>query len=106
MSKAFVIDIGRCCGCYNCQIACKDEHCGNDWTPYAKPQPDVGQFWLRIDEHIRGTIPKVKMHYLPHLCNHCKNAPCIAVCAGRQRRDDGLVLHIRDMHGLRGVVDI
>ena len=94
MSKAFVIDISRCCGCYNCQIACKDEHCANDWTPYAKPQPDVGQFWMHIDEHIHGTIPKVKMHYLPHLCNHCKNAPCISACktGALERRDDGLIL--------------
>ncbi len=36
--KALVIDITRCNGCHNCQIACKDEHVGNDWTPYAKPQ--------------------------------------------------------------------
>ena len=94
MAKAFVIDISRCCGCYNCQIACKDEHCGNDWSPYAKPQPDVDQFWMHIDEHIHGTIPKVKMHYLPHLCNHCKNAPCINVCkAGAlDRRADGLIV--------------
>lgn len=94
MAKVFIIDIAHCSGCYNCQIACKDEYCGNDWTPYAKPQPDVGQFWMHIDEHIRGTIPKVKMHYLPHLCNHCKNAPCMAVCpAGAfERRADGLII--------------
>ena len=36
--KAFVIDVSICNGCYCCQIACKDEHAGNDWTPYAKPQ--------------------------------------------------------------------
>ena len=32
--KVFVIDVGICNGCYSCQIACKDEHVGNDWTPY------------------------------------------------------------------------
>jgi tetrathionate reductase subunit B len=94
MSKAFVIDVSRCSGCYNCQVACKDEHCGNDWRPYAAPQPDTGQFWMHIDEHIRGTVPKVKMHYLPHLCNHCKNAPCMKACPQNafERRPDGLVL--------------
>ena len=30
MSKIFLIDVARCTGCYNCQLACKDEHCEND----------------------------------------------------------------------------
>ncbi len=54
--KVFVIDVGICNGCYSCQIACKDEHVGNDWSPYAKPQPDTGQFWMRQTEHIRGNV--------------------------------------------------
>ena len=44
MAKTFVIDAAKCSGCYNCQIACKDENVGNDWSPYAKPQPEIGQF--------------------------------------------------------------
>jgi Fe-S-cluster-containing dehydrogenase component len=94
MSKAFFLDVSHCAGCYNCQLACKDEHCSNDWAPYSRAQPDTGQFWLKIDEHTRGTIPKVKIHYVPLLCNHCGNAACINVCeAGAiYRRDDGLVI--------------
>jgi Fe-S-cluster-containing dehydrogenase component len=45
--KAFTIDESKCVGCYSCQISCKDEHCGNDWTPYAKPQPETGHFWVK-----------------------------------------------------------
>ena len=26
MGKVMVIDISKCNGCYNCQVACKDEH--------------------------------------------------------------------------------
>ena len=62
--KVFVIDVDLCVGCYACQFVCKDEHVGNDWSPIAKPQPDTGQFWMRLDEHIRGTVPKVEMHYV------------------------------------------
>ncbi len=93
--KAFVIDIARCNGCYCCQIACKDEHVGNDWTPYAKPQPDTGQFWLRLNEYIRGSVPKVKLHYVPVPCQHCKAAPCLESCpveGAIYRREDGLVV--------------
>lgn len=93
--KAFVVDVSICNGCYCCQIACKDEHCGNDWTPYAKPQPDTGQFWLKLHEFVRGTVPKVKMHYIPVLCMHCDEAPCIRACTvegALYKRDDGLVV--------------
>jgi tetrathionate reductase subunit B len=94
MGKVFAFDIGRCNGCYCCQIACKDEHVGNDWTPYAKPEPDTGQFWLKLTEHVRGTVPKVKVAYIAHLCNHCENARCMKSCSAGAiyRRDDGLVI--------------
>lgn len=93
--KAFVIDVGICNGCYCCQIACKDEHVANDWTPYAKPQPDTGQFWLKQHEFVRGTVPKVKMYYRPILCMHCDDAPCMPSCpidGAIYKRDDGLVI--------------
>jgi Fe-S-cluster-containing dehydrogenase component len=93
--KTFVIDIARCNGCYCCQIACKDEHVGNDWTPYAKPQPDTGQYWMKMNEFVRGTVPKVKMHYQPLLCAHCDKALCREACPIEDaiyKRDDGLVI--------------
>ena len=92
--KAFVIDVAACNGCYACQIACKDEHVANDWSPIAKPQPDTGQFWLRLTEHIRGTVPKVKIHYVPRMCGHCREASCMSACTAGAiyRRADGLVI--------------
>jgi len=95
MGKVFILDINICNGCYNCQIACKDEHVGNDWTPIAKPQPDIGQFWTKVTDIVRGTVPKVKMTYLHSLCHHCDNAPCKAVCkveGAIYQRKDGLVI--------------
>ena len=92
--KNFYIDLSICNGCYCCQIACKDEHVGNDWTPYAKPQPDTGQFWIGLTEMVRGQVPKVKITYLPKMCHHCDDAPCIADCAtgAIYKREDGLVI--------------
>lgn len=63
--KAFLVDIDRCNGCHNCQIACKDEHCGQAWMPYAAEQPDTGQFWCRVEQTVHGTVPKVNMTYQP-----------------------------------------
>jgi tetrathionate reductase subunit B len=92
--KVFVHDNSICNGCYNCQIACKDEHVVNDWTPYAKPQPEIGQFWLKLDEKVRGQVPRVKVSYTALMCNHCDNAPCMAACkvAAIYKREDGLVI--------------
>ena len=94
MRKIFLFDIARCSGCFTCQLACKDEHALNDWLPYAAAQPLTGQFWMKVQEHVCGTIPKVRIHYIPRLCNHCDNPVCRDVCPEKaiEKRDDGLVL--------------
>ena len=94
MGKAIIVDVARCSGCFNCQLACKDEHAGNDWTPYAKAQPMTGQFWCKVEDHPQGTIPKIRIHYIATFCNHCRNASCMNACpeSAITRREDGLVL--------------
>ena len=54
MGKVLIINYDLCNGCYNCQVACKDEHVANDWSPIAKPQPDTKQFWNKIYDNVRG----------------------------------------------------
>ena len=94
MAKVMLIDIDKCIGCYNCQIACKDEHVDNDWSPIAKPQPDTGQFWMKVTDIIQGTVPKVRVRYMHDICQHCDDAPCIAICDSKAiyKRDDGIVI--------------
>lgn len=92
--KAFLINMNDCVGCRNCQIGCKDEHCDQAWLPYAEAQPEIGQFWMNVKEEERGANSHIKVSYMPTMCNHCGNAPCMKAAkdGAVYRREDGLVL--------------
>ena len=92
--KSLLIDINKCNGCYNCQIACKDEHVANDWTPIAKPQPDTGHFWLKVTDVVQGSVPKVRVRYMIDICQHCDDTPCMKACKSNAvyKREDGIVV--------------
>jgi tetrathionate reductase subunit B len=94
MGKVLIIDLAICNGCHNCQIACKDEHVANDWSPIAKPQPDTGQFWNKVINLERGSVPKVQVTYHHSICQHCDDAPCIPACNANAiyKREDGVVI--------------
>jgi Fe-S-cluster-containing dehydrogenase component len=89
-----LIDITKCNGCYNCFLACRDEHCGNDHLPYSLSQPSAGHFWMRINEKERGKYPKVKVAYIPLLCMHCNNPSCCSISTNNEvyQRPDGIVI--------------
>jgi tetrathionate reductase subunit B len=91
--KNFLVDADKCTGCKLCIIACKDEHVGMAYMPWTKPQPDTGHFWINVLSIERGSMPRVRMSYLPLLCQHCENAPCMKACPENaiKRRSDGLV---------------
>ena len=94
MAKALIMDVTRCNGCFNCQIACKDEYVENDWPPYSLAQPDTGHLWMKTQEIVRGTVPKVKVAYVAQPCMQCDNAPCLKAATGGAiyKRDDGIVI--------------
>lgn len=89
--KAFLIDVTKCVGCYDCQIGCKDEHCEQAWPPYAEAQPEIGQFWCKVNQYERGANTHVKVSYVPVLGGQNeairKYAP--EVCMDRE---DGLIV--------------
>ena len=72
-----IMDVTKCNGCYNCFLACKDEHCGNEFPPYSASQPMTGHFWMRVVEKERGKYPKVKVAYTVVPCMHCDDAMCV-----------------------------
>ena len=83
-----VIDQERCIGCEACSIACKIENNAND-------------YWIKVEtqggadkDTPGGRFPNLTMDFLPKLCNHCKNPPCVDSCPedALQKRNDGIVI--------------
>jgi Fe-S-cluster-containing dehydrogenase component len=103
-----IVDVARCNGCYNCVLADQDEHIDNDYPGYAAPQPRQGAAWIRIERVVRGSPPMVDAAYLPKMCNHCDNAPCVAAGRGAvKKRKDGIVIFDPVLtRGRRDLVDV
>jgi Fe-S-cluster-containing dehydrogenase component len=89
-----IVDIERCNNCRGCFLAVKDEHTGNDFPGYAAEQPAMGANWLDIERKERGAYPIVDAHFMPTMCNHCDDAPCMKVAKNGaiKKRDDGIVI--------------
>jgi tetrathionate reductase subunit B len=79
-----VIDVRRCIGCHACTVACKSE--------FDVPL-GVNRSWVEYVE--KGVYPNVGRSFLPRLCNHCSEPPCVDVCptdATWKRDEDGIVV--------------
>ncbi len=89
-----IIDAARCDNCRCCFLAVKDEYVGNDFPGYSAAQPATGHCWLDIRRHERGTYPLVDARFIPVMCNHCDNAPCMEAArdGAVTKRDDGIVI--------------
>jgi len=96
MSKKWnlIVDVERCDNCRNCFLATKDEHIGNDFPGYAAPQPEKEHSWVDIKQTERGHYPIVEANFMPVMCNHCDDAPCMKVAkdGAITKRDDGIVI--------------
>jgi Fe-S-cluster-containing dehydrogenase component len=88
-----VIDVAECTNCNLCTLAAMDEYVGNAFPGYSAPMPKHGHKWINILQKERGQVPVVDIAYVPTMCNHCDDAPCIAKGGGAvKKRNDGIVL--------------
>ena len=81
---AMVIDLRRCIGCDACMVACKAEF-----------DVPLGVFRTWVPYKVVGTYPNVRKQFLPRLCNHCDDPPCVRACpveATYKVEDGGFVL--------------
>ena len=81
---AMVIDLQRCVGCGGCSISCRNEN-----------NVSEGMYWSHKITETSGTFPNVRYHYMPTLCNHCTNAPCVRGCPTKamHKLDNGITMH-------------
>jgi Fe-S-cluster-containing dehydrogenase component len=103
-----IVDVARCDNCRVCFLAVKDEYAGNDFPGYAAAQPAQGQNWLDIRRKERGSYPLVEAHFMPVMCNHCDDAPCMKAAKNGavRKRDDGIVIiDPEKSQGQREIVD-
>jgi Fe-S-cluster-containing dehydrogenase component len=103
-----IIDVSRCDNCRNCFLATKDEHIGNDFPGYAASQPEHGHSWLDIQRQERGNYPIVDANFMPVMCNHCDDAPCMKAAkdGAISKRADGIVIIDPDKSkGQKAIVD-
>lgn len=64
-----LIDLNTCIGCHACSVACKAE--------FDVPLGVFRDTVLYVED---GTYPAVTRHFIPVLCNHCEDAPCLDAC--------------------------
>ncbi len=77
-----VIDLAKCVGCDACTVACKIENRSPGSIYYAPVyHAEIGKY------------PKAHTIFIPTLCMHCDDPPCMKSCAAKaiSKRKDGIV---------------
>ena len=90
-----IVDVANCTNCNLCVLAVQDEYVGNEFPGYAAEMPKHGHKWIDIKQKERGEAPFLDIAYVPTMCNHCDNGPCIEAAGDDgsiRKRADGIVI--------------
>jgi Fe-S-cluster-containing dehydrogenase component len=88
-----IVDVANCTNCNLCTLANQDEHVGNDFPGYSAPMPRHQHRWIDIRSRERGSGPVMDVAYVPVMCQHCDDAPCLKAAQNGAvtKRADGIV---------------
>jgi Fe-S-cluster-containing dehydrogenase component len=103
-----IIDVAECTNCNLCTLAAMDEYAGNEWPGYSAPMPKHGHKWINILQKERGQTPMIDVAYVPTMCNHCDDPPCMKAApkgAVTKRRDGIVIIDPEKAKGQRQLVD-
>jgi len=102
---AFLVDISKCIGCGSCVRACSAENNVptrnfRTWVERYLISHDHGSYIDSPNGGMDGfgpvetSVKPTKAYFVPKLCNHCTETPCIQVCpvGASYRTKDGLIL--------------
>ncbi len=81
---------------------------GNAFPGYAAEMPKHGHRWIDIKRRERGQGTMTDVGYLPTMCQHCDDAPCMAAAqdGAVTKRPDGIVVIDPDKsRGQKQIVD-
>ena len=103
-----IIDVEKCHNSNNCFLSVADEYMGNEHPGYSTAMPKHGHHWINILRNERGQAPMVDVSYLPTMCNHCDDAPCMKVAkdgAITKRADGIVIIDPEKSKGQKAIVD-
>lgn len=83
---AMLVDLCKCVGCQACTVACIAEN--------AVPEDSFRTITSTYAVARSNETQPASMYFLPRLCNHCDDPPCVAKCPvnATSKREDGVVL--------------